>query len=176
MIRAKLALTLAVAASIFGCGQSAEREDAARTAISSTDANLDMTVLSLMFTEVKPATDTLWALSNPQTNDEWQILADAASTTIAAFQQVKLGGAGPNDSIWVEEPRWQAYSDEAIAAAEKASVAITNRNLGALREAGDALYAPCERCHIDFHPGIPEEDYSLWWLPFPETYASAFSQ
>lgn len=176
MIRAKLALTLAVAATTLGCGQSAERDDASRTAISPSDADLEMTVLSLMFTEVKPATDTLWAVGNPQTNDEWRKLADAASTTIAAFQQVKLGGAGPNDATWVEEPRWQAYSDDAIAAAEKALVAITDRNLGALREAGDELYAPCESCHIDFHPGMPEEDYSRWWSPSTETYASAYSQ
>jgi hypothetical protein len=58
------------------------------------------TIVELMVLDVTPATDTLWGADDPQTDDEWQLLDDAADATIKAFQRAKKGGAGPNDNAW----------------------------------------------------------------------------
>ena len=114
----------------------------------------EVTILELMTVTVTPASDTLWGVEDPQTNDEWQVLDGAAVEIIQAFEQAKLGGAGPNDSNWVSEPKWQAYADEEIIAGQAARDAIAARDLDALLAAGDLLYPPCEACHIDYNPSL----------------------
>jgi hypothetical protein len=115
-------------------------------------------ILTLMVDVVAPATNTLWGVDNPETDVEWRELADAAELAIRAFRQIKEGGIGPNDMAWAADPRWQAYSDAVISTAEEARIAIEHRDPEALRDANNDLYAPCEACHLDFHPTIrPEE-------------------
>ncbi len=115
-------------------------------------------ILTLMVDVVGPATNTLRGVEYPDTDVEWRELADAAELTIRAFRQIKAGGIGPNDMAWVADPRWQAHSDAVISSAEAARIAIERRDLDAFREANADLYAPCEACHLEFHPTIrPEE-------------------
>jgi hypothetical protein len=115
-------------------------------------------ILTLMVDVVAPATNTLWGVDNPETDVEWRELADAAELAIRAFRQIKEGGIGPNDMAWAADPRWQAYSDAVISTAEEARIAIEHRDPEALRDANNDLYAPCEACHLEFHPTIrPEE-------------------
>ncbi len=117
-----------------------------------------VSALTLMVDVVTPATNTLLGVENPDSDAQWQELADAAELMIRAFRQIKEGGTGPNDMEWAADPRWQAYSDAVIATAEKARLAIEQRDLDALREANDDLNAPCASCHLEFHPTIrPEE-------------------
>jgi hypothetical protein len=115
---------------------------------------LKVTILELMAATVTPASDTLWGVEDPQTNEEWQVLDAAAEEIIKAFEQAKLGGVGPNDSNWASEPKWQAYADEEIVAGQAARDAIVARDLDALLAAGDLLYPPCEACHIDYNPSL----------------------
>lgn len=117
----------------------------------------EVSIMELMVSKVTPATDTLWGIDDPQTDEEWQVYVDAANETIAAFEQSKIGGAGPNDKVWAADPKWQAYADEVIAAANSAKTAIAARDMDAMFEAGDALYTPCEACHIDFNPAVLAE-------------------
>ena len=115
-------------------------------------------VLTLMTDVVTPATNTLWGVGDPATDVEWGELADAAELTIRAFREIKGGGAGPTDMEWAADPRWQSWSDAAIAAAGAARLAIERRDLAALREANGRLVAPCEACHIAFNiRANPEE-------------------
>lgn len=116
-----------------------------------------VTILELMAATVTPASDTLWGVEDPQTDEEWQILDDAAVTIVEAFEQAKLGGIGPNDAGWASEPKWQAYSDEEIIAGLAARSAIAARDLDALFAAGDLLYTPCEACHIDYNPNLKNQ-------------------
>lgn len=111
----------------------------------------DQTIMELMVTVVAPATDILWGIENPQTDEELQVYVTAADRTIAAFEQAKLGGAGPYDAIWISSSNWHAYADEAIAAAEKYKQAVVARDMDAVSEASDSLYPPCESCHADFN-------------------------
>jgi hypothetical protein len=117
----------------------------------------DQTILELMTIRVVPATDTLWGAEDPQTDAEWQALEDAAIETIKAFELAKAGGSGPNDDNWAANDDWQAFSDDVIAAAELAKLAIAERNIDALWDAGGPLYTPCEECHIAYNPGLAEQ-------------------
>jgi cytochrome c556 len=115
-------------------------------------------VLTLMVDVVTPATNTLWSIEDPQTDADWQTLADAADLTIRAFERIRTGGSGPNDMAWVADPRWQGHSAAAIAAARKVRLAIDRRDSLALGAACEELRPPCEACHVDFHPNLgPEE-------------------
>lgn len=116
----------------------------------------DQSILELMTIRVVPATDTLWGAEDPETDAEWQKLEDAATETIKAFELTKAGGSGPNDNNWAANDDWQAFSDDVIAAAELAKLAIAERDIEALWEAGDPLYTPCEACHLVYNPGVAE--------------------
>lgn len=125
------------------------------TEISST-ANAG-SIMELMVARITPATDILWGVDDPQTDADWRVLIDAADAIITAFEKTKLGGTGTNDAQWAADSRWQDYANEVISAAEDAKRAIKDRNMDALYDANDALYTPCETCHIDFNPGVQGE-------------------
>ena len=116
------------------------------------------TVMSVMLTEIMPASDTLWGVNSPETDAEWQNLVEAANDVISAFETIRNGGAGPNDNDWASEKTWQSYIDASVAAANKARNAGLQRDLDAMYEANDELYPPCESCHIDFNPGVEAEN------------------
>jgi cytochrome c556 len=122
-------------------------------------AEPETTIMEMMVATITPATDTLWGVDDPQTDEEWQVLDDAARTVIETFEKTRQGGSGPNDTAWASEAKFQAYIDEEIAAGEAARAAIAARDLDALFEAGDSLYTPCETCHIDYNPGVDGEQY-----------------
>lgn len=138
---------------VTACTSGQERLDTAGPTETAT------TILEMMVVTITPASDTLWGVDDPQTDEEWQVLDDAALAVIETFGKIRKGGGGPNDAMWASEDKFQAYIDEEIAAGEAARVAITARDLDALFAAGDILYPPCENCHIDFNPGVTEEQY-----------------
>jgi len=113
-----------------------------------------MSINDLMVTVVTPATDTLWGIEDPQTDDEWQVFIDAADVIIDAGKTIKVGGTGPEDNARAADPAWQAFADQLISAAEDARRAAANKDLDAMFTAGEVLYPPCEECHIQFHPGV----------------------
>jgi len=116
-----------------------------------------LSVMELMVTVVTPATDTLWGIEDPQTDEEWKVYIDAADTVIDAGRTIKAGGTGPSDSEWAAEPAWQGFADRMIGAAEDARTAAENRDLEAMFTAGEVLYPPCEECHLQFNPGVTGE-------------------
>lgn len=114
-----------------------------------------MSINDLMVTVVAPATDTLWGIDDPQTDEEWQVFVDAANRVIDAGKVIKVGGLGPNDRSWADDPDWQGFADRLIGAGVDARNAAENRNVEAMWTAGEVLYPPCEQCHLQFHPGVP---------------------
>lgn len=113
-------------------------------------------VMELMVAVVTPATDTLWGIEDPQTEEEWQVFIDAADVVINAGETIKVGGTGPNDNEWAADPEWQAFADRMIGAGVDARKAAEEKNLEAMYTAGEVLYPPCEECHIQFNPGVAE--------------------
>lgn len=148
-IYTSVACILFVAGASFSAPQ--DNDDRAHTASSAT-------VMSIMLTEIMPASDLLWGVDNPQSDAEWQELADAADAVIAAFESIRHGGSGPNGKQWATEKIWQEYIDASIGAANKAKKAGLQKNLDLMYEANDELYPPCESCHIDFNPGVDAEN------------------
>jgi len=118
----------------------------------------ESSINELMLDVVTPATNTLWGVADPQTDADWNVLVVAASQVIAAGDQIKRGGSGPNDMTWAADPAWQTFADRLIDAANDARDAASTKNLDALFEANDVLYPPCEECHIRFHPGVAAEE------------------
>ena len=113
-----------------------------------------MSINDLMVTVVTPATDTLWGIEDPQTDEDWQVFIDAADIVIEAGETIKVGGTGPNDNDWASDPAWDAFADRLIGAGVDARNAANNKDVEAMYTAGEVLYPPCEECHIQFHPGM----------------------
>jgi len=113
-----------------------------------------MTINDLMITVVAPATNTLWGIEDPQTDQDWQVFIDAANEIIRASETIKVGGTGPNDNEWANVSAWDAFADQLISAGIDALEAANNKDVEAMFAAGEVLYPPCEECHIQFHPGF----------------------
>lgn len=103
---------------------------------------------------ITPVTNTLWNAFEPPTDEQWMALEEAAVTLLVAANVTALGGTGPSDTEWAKDPRWQAFDQALVAGGRQALAAIRERNLEALQAAGDAIYAPCEGCHMLFNPGV----------------------
>ena len=118
-------------------------------------------VNDIMLTIITPATNTIWSIDDPQTDEEWQVLIDAAAQLIEASNRIKAGGAGPNDSTWAKDPEWQRYSDVLVESGEEIQAAARERDLDTLiNVSNDKMYPPCEECHLMFHPGFQQQDYN----------------
>ena len=113
-----------------------------------------MSVNDLMITVVTPATDTLWGIEDPQTDEDWQVFIDAADVVIEAGETIKVGGTGPEDNERAADPAWDAFADRLIGAGVDARKAAEEKDVEAMFTAGEVLYPPCEECHIQFHPGV----------------------
>ena len=116
-------------------------------------------VNDVMMTVVTPATNTIWGIEDPQTDEEWQVFIDAAAQLIDAATRIKAGGAGPNDSAWAKEAEWQLYADVLIESGQEIQAAARERALDTLiNVSNDKMYPPCEECHVLFHPGLQQQD------------------
>ncbi len=113
-----------------------------------------MSVNDLMITVVAPATDAIWGIDDPQTDEDWQVYIDTADAVIDASRTLRIGGTGPNDSDWASDPEWQAFVDALAEAGQVARKAAIERNVELMYTAGEVIYPPCEECHLQFHPGV----------------------
>ena len=114
----------------------------------------DVPIHEHMETVITPATDTVWGINDPQTDEEWRVIDDAAIAIIEAMTGMKEGGTGPNDVAWAANADWDSYMDIVIAAAQKTREAVAIRNVDGVYAAGDVLYPPCEGCHLKYHPEV----------------------
>jgi cytochrome c556 len=116
-----------------------------------------MSINDLMVTVITPATDTLWGIEDPQSDEDWQVFIDAANIVIEAARITKIGGTGPSDAEWAAQAEWQDFADRLLGAGVDARQAARNKDLEAMYTAGEVLYPPCEECHQQFHPGVREQ-------------------
>lgn len=113
-----------------------------------------MSVNDLMIITIAPATDTIWGIDDPQTEEDWQVFIDAADAVIDAGQTLRVGGTGPNDAEWASDPEWQAFVDTLVGAGQVARKAAIEKDVEQMYTAGEVIYPPCEECHNQFHPGV----------------------
>jgi len=112
-------------------------------------------IKELMETTITDASNAIWAAYDPPTSDEqWKALEAAAVTLVAAAKVNAIGGTGPMDNEWAKQPAWKPFNDTMLAASEAALAAIRQKDHTALLAASDALYPPCEGCHLVFNPGV----------------------
>jgi hypothetical protein len=109
---------------------------------------------------ISPSANVLWAVEEPASDTDWRAIDDAAAAIIASGGEIRRGGSGINDLEWAAETDWQAYLDTLIRAAAAARDAAAARNLDALFQANDLLYPPCEECHLQYHPGVREQEFN----------------
>ena len=145
-------ILIAVLLALFATTTS-ESQDAESAAI------MSGTIMEMMVVTITPASDIIWGVEDPQTDEEWQVLDDAAVTLMETFEAMRKGGGGPNDDAWASEARFQVYIDQEMVALEQARAAIEARDLDGLFDAGGELYTPCEECHIDYNPAVSGEEY-----------------
>jgi hypothetical protein len=92
----------------------------------------------------------------PETDDDWAAIRSAAATLTAAGSITILGGAGPDDTLWIDRPDWQRMSQEMTDAGRQALAAAERRNIDALRTAGNELVLTCINCHRSYRLDVPD--------------------
>ncbi len=118
-----------------------------------------MPIKQLMETTITDASNTIWGAYDPPASDEqWAELEKAALALIEAAKVNAVGGTGPMDNEWAKQPAWKPFNDAMLQASESALAAIRARDHDALLAAGDVLYPPCEGCHLQFNPGVVNQN------------------
>ena len=147
------ALALLFLTSCGQCPDVSTIEEADATAPTG-DPIVGVSIKELMESVVVPASNRLWGAEDPQTDEEWRVLEDAAVTVISAGSVMSLGGSGPRASDWAQNPAWKALTVEMTEAAIDSLKAIRASDIDALYEAGYRMYPPCENCHMQFNPSV----------------------
>lgn len=113
-----------------------------------------VSVKEVMTAVITPATNTMWSIEDPQTEEEWLFFEQAAVVVMTAGFMVRDGGGGPEDDAWADNANWRSWTDTMIAAAATAKAAAQEKDLDAYLEATEIMYPPCEECHIAYNPGL----------------------
>jgi hypothetical protein len=118
-----------------------------------------LTTKQLMETTITDASNALWNAFDPPTSDQqWADLEKAALAMIESTKRNEVGGTGPMDKEWAAQPAWKPFNDAMRQASDAALAAIRAKNHTALLAAGDQLYPPCEGCHLQFNPGVVNQN------------------
>jgi cytochrome c556 len=118
-----------------------------------------LTTKQLMEGAITDASNVLWnAFDAPKSDEQWAELERAALALIEAAKLNAVGGTGPMDKEWAAQPAWKPFNEAMVQASQAALTAIRAKNHEALLAAGDQLYAPCEGCHMQFNPGVVNQN------------------
>ena len=64
------------------------------------------TIMEAMVVTITPASDIIWGVEDPQTDEEWQVLDDAAVTAYGGLRTRRARVvAVPNDDAWASRGR-----------------------------------------------------------------------
>jgi hypothetical protein len=119
-----------------------------------------ISINALMVKFVDQAADVIWsaAVDPPKRTCEWDQVEFRATQLATTGTLLRVGGTGPLDMQWRNSPNWAPYADNMTRIALQAARAATNRNIVALKKAGNALVLNCEACHRQFKPAIPTQN------------------
>ena len=151
---ATVVLTIAIAS--IGCERTFRQHEAAKI---DPTAKLDMpaSLNEVMVAMVNNAADPIWqaAWRRPETDDTWRALERNAYQLEIAGALLTVPGTGPLDKDWTANPQWIFYSGRLKEAGRNARTAIIDRDIDAIKLAGDRLVEVCEGCHIALKPAEP---------------------
>jgi cytochrome c556 len=106
-----------------------------------------------MESDIVPATNKLWEIYQPDSERQWQQLKDAAIATITASETIEAMG-DDQAGLLVSSVEFKEFNDAMKKAAKDVLLAISQRDVVALETATEALYPPCEGCHLKFNSGV----------------------
>ena len=116
-------------------------------------------VQQLMEMMVDPAADLVWDAVgtvitaeernhwSPQTDEEWTAVRNSALVLMESGNLLMIGSRAKDQGDWIKAS--QAMVDAATVAFRAAEA----KNVDALIEAGDQIYATCEGCHSRYLEG-----------------------
>ena len=128
----------------------------ASIAASDTD-NAVRSVMEWMIEVIAPNSDILWNVEEPLSAENWQAYGLAAAAIVEASTAIAEGARSLDGELWSNEAAWQDLNTLMKQAAMQAKIASETKDLDKLYEAGDALYPPCESCHLQFNPGVIQQ-------------------
>jgi hypothetical protein len=87
-------------------------------------------------------------------DEEWLRMGEAAISLTGDATLITLPGTGPNDAIWVADPRWMQSASDMQAASFAIGAAASRKDRAALSEATARLAQSCQSCHLVFSPHL----------------------
>lgn len=156
------ALILASCLASTACGNQAAPATTAATVASTPMAEEIKPVVSinvLMVKFVDQAADVIWtaAVSPPKCDAEWEQVEYHATQLATTGIVLRVGGTGPMDMAWRNSPGWAPFANAMTRYALAAAQAARDKNVAAIKTAGDALVLNCEACHQAFKPELPTQ-------------------
>jgi hypothetical protein len=120
-----------------------------------------LSINASMVALVDHAAHNLWEVERegkaPKSDADWEVVAEHAIQLAAAGPAITVGGTGPTDTLWVQNPSWRAHAQNMSDAGVAALRAAQAKNLDQLISANGKLVDSCEACHKEFKPAIPSE-------------------
>jgi hypothetical protein len=109
----------------------------------------EMAMKPLMSQVIYPASDAIFYISSrePKTDAEWTALVSTTERLEAAARVMLLPTHRRDRDRWVKDAQLM------IDAGAAAVAAVKKRDVAALSDLNDALYASCVTCHKDYRPG-----------------------
>jgi len=117
---------------------------------------LPVSLNEVMVALVNSSADPLWvaAWRPPESEEGWRALERSAYQLELAGALLTVPGTGPLDEAWTSDPQWAEFSRQLKQAGLQSRAAVAERDLDAIKLAGDAIVETCEGCHIAFK--LPE--------------------
>lgn len=155
-------LGLLASVGVSGCAESSEEpaakfELAGPQPLQSGGAQLPVSLNTVMVALINHAADPIWvaAWRSPESDADWRQLERMAVQLEVGGALLKMPGIGPNDLEWATSPDWQNWASALQQAGAAAVVAVAERDIEAIGQAGDRIVETCEGCHSAFKPAIP---------------------
>ena len=120
---------------------------------------LQTSLNAMMVSSVDWAAHEVWeaGYAETMTGRNWLTVKQYATQLLASGTLVSLGGTGPADMTWVNNPEWQRWTSRMIQDTKEALRAIEAQDQQQLLAAGERLVDACEGCHEIFKPSVPTE-------------------
>lgn len=165
-----LAATLSLVAVLGGCDRGRNES----TTAAAPPAPAPMSIQDIMLGRIVPASNGIWMVAEPATDETWASLSQNAMDLIAAADlmtagphpllregQTVQGSDQPGTStpaqieqrISASPAEWKTRSEAMKKESQAVLAAVQAKDLDKVMEAGNALYDSCEACHQQFwHP------------------------
>lgn len=141
---------------LVGCSPAIERQPAR---VEPSAPASPVAISAVMRGLVDHAAHVLWNVKEtpPQNDQDWQELENHAVQLAASGALITLGGTGPVDQGWAQQPAWHRNAKGLSDAALAALTEVRNRNVEGVLMAGERIVQACETCHKEFKPDLPSE-------------------